>query len=163
MAWAWPLHVATIAVWGGVMLTTLPHWGQKRRPAGMGYFAWWGKQHEESYDFMRRLLAVFPWPVRVLVIGAMPYAFVTFFLCLGLTEGGSPEEEHGRYYLKNHGRMIREISAEEYRRFEAYEVRLFSAGWVAIAVVGTAFLFYAMPRIDELAPAPRHQPPPLPG
>ena len=64
------------------------------------------------------------------------YAFANFFLCLSLMEHASPHAEDGRYYLRDHGRIVRELSAEEFGRIRGYETRLMSADWLVFYAAG---------------------------
>jgi hypothetical protein len=64
------------------------------------------------------------------------YMFVNFAVFIFMMRGGSPHhEENGKYVLSNHGKVSREISAEDFHRYQGYEVRGFSGHWMG---------FYAM-------------------
>lgn len=58
------------------------------------------------------------------------YALVNFAIFLVLVEGGVPEERDGRYLLRDHGHILRELSEAEYHRKQAYVVRGFSGHWM---------------------------------
>jgi hypothetical protein len=54
-------------------------------------------------------------------------AIVNFTVTLVLLEGGGPRQRaDGAYALMRHGRLIRTLTAEEYRRYLAYDALLFS-------------------------------------
>src|SRR5262249_24616471 len=48
-----------------------------------------------------------------------------------LMSGGSPvEQPAGTYSLRNHGKLIRSITAADYHRYRGYEARGFSGHWM---------------------------------
>ena len=69
------------------------------------------------------------------------YAFINFAMFFVLMEGGSPDVKNGSYYLHNHGKKIRDLTQDEYKRFQAYEVRGFSGHWIIFSLVPTLFHF----------------------
>jgi hypothetical protein len=58
------------------------------------------------------------------------YALVNFAVFLVLVEGGGPSERDGKFYLKSHGTVLRELSEAEYHRQRAYVVRGLSGHWM---------------------------------
>ncbi|HSA32642.1 MAG TPA: hypothetical protein P5077_02840 [bacterium] len=59
------------------------------------------------------------------------FTYVVFnFLYFAISMEGSPSIEEGKYILHDHGRLIRELTAEEYHRFVAKELRGFSGHWL---------------------------------
>ena len=76
-------------------------------------------------------------PRLVAILGAIifVYAIINFMLFMAATEGGSPTIQDGRYLLLNHGKLIREISLEEYSAFKVNEVRGFSGHWLVFYYV----------------------------
>ena len=59
------------------------------------------------------------------------YAFVNFAVFIFLVrEGSSTRREDGTYAITDHGRTVREISAEEFHRRQAYVARGFSGHWM---------------------------------
>jgi hypothetical protein len=59
------------------------------------------------------------------------YAFVNFAVFIFLMREGSPHQrEDGTYALTDHGRTVREISAEEFHRRQGYVARGFSGHWM---------------------------------
>jgi len=81
------------------------------------------------------------------------YTFVNFLLFVIATEGGSPEIRGGKFVLQDHGKFIRELTAQEYSRSQANIVRGFSGHWMLFYFVPCAyFLFRKGP--DAMAPPP---------
>ena len=99
---------------------------------------------------MRRLVAMIPPAVRVAFMAVMLASMVNFFWCIKLLEFESPEAADGRYVLQNHGKRLRDLTEAEYHRMRAYEVRLFSTGWVVFSLAALVGLRYVAPRIGEL-------------
>jgi len=58
------------------------------------------------------------------------YVIVNFLIFMVLSEGGGPDKRDGKYFLTDHGRIVREITEQEYVRHEAYVVRGFSGHWM---------------------------------
>jgi hypothetical protein len=66
------------------------------------------------------------------------YTVVNFALFLYNVEGGSPDIRDGRYVLANHGKIIRELTEDEYHIQRVYVARGFSGHWI---------LFYLLPAL----------------
>ncbi len=59
------------------------------------------------------------------------YALVNFAVFMFLVREGSPtRREDGTYAITDHGRTVREISAEEFHRRQGYVARGFSGHWM---------------------------------
>jgi hypothetical protein len=54
-------------------------------------------------------------------------------------EGGSPTIRDGQYLLLEHGKLIRELTASEYRALQTNEVRGFSGHWLVFFFVPAAY------------------------
>ncbi|MFB2917721.1 MULTISPECIES: hypothetical protein [Aerosakkonema] len=74
--------------------------------------------------------------LRLAIYGFFYYAIINFILFFFLSSGGAPDEHNGKYFLKNHGQVIRELTLQEYRQQKAYIIRGFS---------GHSMLFYLIP------------------
>ena len=96
--------------------------------------------YQRFNTFFRILKAI---PRSALAIGGIffIYAFINFSIFFVLMEGGSPDAKNGSYYLHNHGKKIRDLTQDEYKRFQAYEVRGFSGHWIIFSLVPTIFHF----------------------
>jgi hypothetical protein len=68
------------------------------------------------------------------------YAFVNFTSFLILSEGGGPEMRDGGYVIASHGRIIRELTEQEYHQQQAYVVRGFSGHWMLFCSASLMFL-----------------------
>lgn len=91
-----------------------------------------------------------PW-VAVLGGALFAYALLNFLLFLLHTEGGSASAEGGKYLLKDHGRLIREITATEFAAFRANEVRGFSGHWLVFYFVPAAYFLCWKPQGGQAA------------
>ncbi len=68
------------------------------------------------------------------------YAVLNFVLFLVLSRGGSPHQINGRFVLSNHGRTMRELTEQEYHRYQAYVVRGFSGHWMLFSAASLMLL-----------------------
>jgi hypothetical protein len=56
---------------------------------------------------------------------------VNFAIFLFLVRDGSPSHRpDGSFALTSHGRLVREVSEEEFHRYQAYVARGFSGHWM---------------------------------
>ena len=60
------------------------------------------------------------------------YAIFNFFWCLNLLQWGNPVVENGHYFLKDHSRVIKELTVADYDQYRGYERRLFSGHYIAL-------------------------------
>jgi len=83
-------------------------------------------------------------PGRVYAVGLVIfiYAIINFMLFAAATQGGNPAIEAGQYVLKNHGRLIRELSFAEYEALKANELRGFSGHWMFFYFVPFAYFMF---------------------
>lgn len=84
----------------------------------------------------------FPDWVVFLGMALMIYAVANFAFFIVATQGGNPSFEEGKYFLKDHGRTIREISASEYAFFKTNELRGFSGHWLVFYYVPFAYFLF---------------------
>jgi len=104
----------------------------------------------DGHARLRDLRAMFPDWVVVLFALTLVYAVVNFFLFMLATGGGSPSmTAGGQYVLNDHGRVVREISAQEYAGFRANEVRGFSGHWIYFYFI--AFAYFMLRKRDTQA------------
>jgi hypothetical protein len=119
----WGLHVAAIAAFGSMILAS------------------------RGLHSRRTAFALPNWPAwgYLLAIGAFIYAFINFALFLGRMEGGSPEVRDGSYFLSDHGRIIRELTADQYHWLQVYIVRGFSGHWMFFLVLPYLYFRFREP------------------
>ena len=94
----------------------------------------------------------FPLWVVVLGIGVFAYAFVNFFIAMGLSEGGVPGIRGDKYVIESHGRLIRELTEGEYHLHKAYEIRGFSGHWLVFYYFPCAYFLFRKkpdPTLDD--------------
>lgn len=128
----WPLHLATMAAFGAMILVGVSI--RKKMPKA-----------DHPTDSLSKVLRWVPWPLILLCISAVAYTAINFAVFMGFTEGGSPAENDGRYYLQSHGKKIRDLEEGEYRWVRACEVRAFSGHWMLFSVIPMTFFFYVYP------------------
>jgi hypothetical protein len=106
-----------------------------------------------AHPSLAAMRALVPGWVFVAGLAVFIYAIVNFALFIAATQGGNPSMEAGKYLLKNHGRLIRELSQAEYVALRANELRGFSGHWLFFYFVAFAYFMFAK------RPGPSNQPP----
>ena len=76
------------------------------------------------------------------------YAVLNFALFAYLMEG-HPGESNGKYYIHDHGRKIRDISEDEYIRFNALLTRGFSGHWLIFSLLPFVFFKDVYPQQEK--------------
>jgi hypothetical protein len=146
---AGPIHLAAMAVFAAMIfsLTAL----QKREPRkpAEGLFAKWIEASQQNKDFQIKLFTCAPLPLSILCASIFMYVMIIFILSSGLMEGGAPAITDGRSVLQNHGKKIRDVSKEEYQRFQAYEVRRFSGLWMIFSIIPAVYFLIVHPKLLE--------------
>jgi hypothetical protein len=141
MSDVWPLHIGAIIVFG-MMVISLARDQKKKRSArrpGESYFTWLSNSKSENQKYLAEIIRSTPIILRILCITVFIYTMINFALFIKHSEGGGPSEENGRYYLTSHGRIIRELSEQEYHRFCLYELRGFSGHWILFSLLPTVY------------------------
>lgn len=122
------------------------------------------QQSPRRGDFWQKLMSRLPTWQRYAVKGLFAYTVINFALFFYLSSGATPQERDGKYVLLNHGTLIRELSADEYERQNAYIVRGFSGHWMIFYLVPA---LYFLPRktgpggeIDRVSRKTDEPPPP---
>jgi hypothetical protein len=78
--------------------------------------------------------------LRILTGLFFAYMFVNFAAFVILSEGGSPDERGGKFFLKSHGTVLRELSAAEFHTQQAYVARGFSGHWMLFSSAALTIL-----------------------
>jgi hypothetical protein len=141
MSDAWPLHVGAMIVFGA-MVITLAAKQKGARPLhkpGESYFAWWSSSQSASRTYMAQIIKSVSMTIRILCAAVFIYTLVNFALFIKYSEGGGPFTENGKYYLKSHGHIIRELSEQEFYRFRSYELRGFSGHWILFSFIPAVY------------------------
>ena len=92
--YVWVLHAGVFAVFIPFLLSSRKVLGAK-----------------PGYAEIRRS---FPYWAVVLGIAVFAYAFINFFIAMGLSEGGVPGIRGNKYVIESHGRLIRDLTEGEY-------------------------------------------------
>jgi hypothetical protein len=143
------LGIDPMAEWPGVMFLHLAIF-----PPFIAaiYYAWrTGGKEPENLD---PVVNSAPLWLRILTGVFFAYALVNFAIFMVLNEGGGPHERDGKYFLQSHGRVLRELTKEEYHRQQAYVVRGFSGHWMLFACAALMLLVGAARLRRRLAGAP---------
>jgi hypothetical protein len=96
-------------------------------------------------DFWKIAMRNAPGWMKVLSVVLFAYAFFNFFFTIFiLNEGGVPSELEGKKVIHSHGKVIRELTNEEYEAHQAYNVRTFSGHWMIFYAAGMTVLYSKM-------------------
>ena len=93
----------------------------------------------------RASLDVTPRWAQYAVMAFLAYALINFALFFFLSEGGVPSVRDGKYVLHNHGKVVRELSEDEYELQKAYVLRGFSGHWMIFYLVPALFFSFRSP------------------
>ena len=148
MALAWPLHLATMAVFAMMSFSIDAQLKRQPKLTAKGFFARWHARNQQYKEIQSKPIAFAPRPLRIACIAAFIYAFINFALFMVLMEGGSPSVKNGNYYLQSHGRKIRDLTKDEYLRFQSYEVRGFSGHWMFFSIIPMTYFLTVYPRLQ---------------
>ncbi len=69
----------------------------------------------------------------------LAYGFINFLLFMASTGGGNPAFDGEKYYLNNHGAVVKIITYAEYMAYKANEIRGFSGLWMIFYSFSAAF------------------------
>ena len=127
-----------------------------RREVKRSYFTSWRESNSAHRKFTGQLIRSVPVPVRLICIAVFIYVAINFALFLMNLEGGGPQAQNGRYYLKSHGLIIRELTEEEFHRFRAYELRGFAGHWILFSLIPTVYFAWGH-RVESVSKTDRHE------
>jgi hypothetical protein len=89
-------------------------------------------------------MAAAPKRLRVLTGVFFVYAFINFFiLFFFLSLRGMPQHRDGKYFLQDHGKVVREVDEKEFHKRQAYVVRGFSGHWMLFSCAAITMLIGA--------------------
>lgn len=127
---ALPLHLGVMAVGFAAM----GHFAALRRRSGL-----------DQKGFQKLTERMTPqWAGRgVLVLFVYTALNFTYFV---VAHEGAARLHDGKFALTDHGRLIREVTEEEFRAAERFEVRGMSAHWMLFAAIETFYFLYLYPR-----------------
>jgi hypothetical protein len=120
----WGLHVLLLVVWFPVIFMSRKICTKENRK-----------------DFIKIITKHAPFWMKALSVALFIYAFFNFFYTVfALNEGGVPSIFAGKKVLESHGKIIRELTDQEYELHQAYGVRTFSGMWLIFYSVGVTAL-----------------------
>ena len=70
------------------------------------------------------------------------YMFINLFLCISVTKGGNAEIVNGQYLLVSHAHVLAHLTEHEYQLHKAYELRMFSGGWLLFWAWSTSYFLF---------------------
>ncbi len=150
MALVWPLHLASMVVFVVMVFSLVAQQMSLPKIQAEGWLANIRAKNQRSKEFQRRLIRLAPLPWRI--VGGVLFAYVAlnFVLFMMLMQEGSPRAHKGQYFLVKKGVKVRKLSAEEYQRFRAYEVRGFSGHWMFFSMIPMTYFLVVHPRLGQL-------------
>jgi hypothetical protein len=149
MQLVWPLHLATLAMAAAMVFSQMTHYRGLPKPPAKGFFADLFAAQKRDKAVTSKMISLVPSPLRAMCMVAVYYAVLNFVLFFLNMQSGSPSIENGKYFLMSHGTVIREITKEEYRRFQAYEVRGFSGHWIAFSIIPMTYFLVVSPKLEK--------------
>ena len=120
---------------------TVNHNGQ-----GRGLLERIRSSNEASRQFFRQLVQSCPLWARIASVALFLYVSVNFSLFIKVMQEGNPEQRSGRYYINNHGELVRELTEVEYRSLQAHQVRGFSGHWMIFSFLPLVYFAVVEPR-----------------
>jgi heme A synthase len=116
----WGLHVAAIAAFAAMIISS--------------------RRSESQADGF----TMPEWPAWAFLLAgaAFLYAGINFAAFVALSQGGTPEIRDGGFVLSDHGRIIRALTADEYRWQQVYIVRGFSGHWMFFLLLPTMYFAF---------------------
>jgi hypothetical protein len=73
--------------------------------------------------------------IKDLIALYLIYEIIIFIFFIVINPVGGPEIKNGKYYLFNHGSIIREINEQEYTKRKVACFRAFSGAWMLFSLV----------------------------
>jgi hypothetical protein len=100
----------------------------------------------------RQFVAALPSAARYLLFALFLYLSVNTLIFMRHTDGGVPAIEQGQYVLKNHGKLLRSLTASEYTTYRTNEICGFSGLWLLLYFVSFAYFMWIAPRQPAASP-----------
>ena len=142
----WFMQVAVIAVFGVMMYVVRKLIPERKREPGQKYVDWFRENMEsQMMDKNKFVINAIPGTLFFLGIIAIIYFAINFVSCMFSMEFGGPQIENGKYFLMNHGKIIRPLTESEFHKMKSFELRLFSWGWVIFSYIPTLFFTFVYP------------------
>ena len=141
-----PQHFAMMAVFAAMIFSVAALHKRQPKKTVKGLFANWRAANQQKKEFESKLIAPVPFPLRVACAAAFLYAFINFFVS-GVHMAGNPSVKNGNYFLESHGKKVRDITEEEYHRYQAFEVRFISGEWILFSIIPAVYFLVVHPRL----------------
>jgi hypothetical protein len=140
-AQVWPLHLLSLGVLGyaAVLVFGTKPFKARAHPARAAVLR----------ERRRVMWESIPGPVKALQAVVVLYAVAAYLFFLVNVEGGV-FAENGTYFLGRPDDVVRELTREEYRRFQMLNVRAYSGLWLAFTLGAAVLLAYCYPALRRL-------------
>jgi hypothetical protein len=99
------------------------------------------KKNKNPIIFLKIVFRNTPNWLKVLTFIAFVYTMVNFWLHMNISEGGVPSIIDGEYVLHNHGDIIKNLTEEEYNKYEANTVRGFTGHMIFFYFFSLSILY----------------------
>jgi len=103
----------------------------------------------EGRNALQSFFAPMPKWVKYAFFALTAYTVINFLFFFYGAGGGSPDIRDGKYVLHNHGKIIRELTADEYRHYQTRTLRGFSGHWLYFYFVMGAFYLFPPRKAQE--------------
>lgn len=142
----WFMQLAVLVVFGTMMYVVRKLIPERKRETGQKYVDWF-RENMQSQMMDKNKLAINAVPGTLFFLGiiAIIYFAVNFVSCMFNMDFGGPQIENGKFYLMNHGKVIRPLTELEFHKMKSYELRLFSWAWVIFSYIPTLFFTFVYP------------------
>jgi len=117
--YVWLLHI-------GIFVVFIPYAFSSRKTLG-------------SRPTLAQIRTQFPDWVVAVGLCLLAYTIANFFLFMHAVSFGSPEIHEGKFLLLDHGKLIRELTADEFASLRSHQVRGFSGHWMFFYFVAFAY------------------------
>lgn len=122
------LGMAIVFVPAVLKLQKLSKQNQKERPKGIKGMR---EQQQKTKSHMLSFWRPLPLGLKILVVLIAVYGFTNFFSMMYFLGDEQAAMENGQYVMESKGKIIRDITKEEYYQNKAYQASLFT-GHIAI-------------------------------
>jgi hypothetical protein len=129
------------------MILVLNSYVERQNTKGVSLLERLRRSNQTNRRFFAQLLQLCPIWVRILSVSFFLYVSVNFSLFINVMQEGNPERAvDGRYYISNHGELVRELTEVEYRSLAAYQVRGFTGTWMIFSFLPLVYFTVVEPR-----------------
>lgn len=134
-----PLFILTMIVFiPTVIIGAIEQW-RNRREYPKGILAQQREAMREMRNFFALLRSTLPLPLLIACVVVFVYVFADFYWLMNVFEEGRHAYDEEGYFLIRDGDRVREITREEYQRFETLQVRLISGHSLPFSLIPAVY------------------------